>query len=151
MSTVMKTQPLILITDLNDVPLREIDLGELIMNNDSFVFRVWNNKDQKPGLPAATGLSLELRAPPSASHNLLLSYPDVIRGRCLFSAKLGGPFGHAFMPFPVQGEAFDTIPGGMFNEYEVILNDGSISNLQRIVYRNKLQSMFIVAHATRGS
>lgn len=142
--------PVIIITNTSDVVLKELDLGAISMNGDNFTFRVWNNKDGLKGVPKAVDVSLSLKASPKSGHSILLNDSQAILCNCTFSAELQANPGDGYSPFPKEGEDFDEIGNGKYNEYDVILNGTQLSDEHKAILNGKEWKIYIVVSSVSG-
>ena len=113
------TRTLITITDTSDNPIREFDMGDVHIDDESltFPFRVWNNlRGLKKGIATATGIKVQLKMEPLPHHR---SLQDSIQGRCVFSGEQGNSVVDQFRKFPMDNTEYDELLSGQYNEYEV--------------------------------
>lgn len=142
--------PLILLTDVSDVTLKELDLGAISMNGDNFTFRVWNNRDGLAGVPKATGVNLVLKASPKSGHSILLNDIQAILCKCTYSAELQADPSDSYTTFPKEGTNFDEIGSQKYNEYDVLLDGTQLSDEHQAILNGTEWKLYIVVESVSG-
>lgn len=132
------------ITDVNNNPIKELNLG-MLADNEVFRFRLHNNLNGAVQTPIQNAYHISLDIVAKSHHTSNLTFARKIHeGRCVYSAKMQSVVNEGWSKFPITSENYDVIKNGEYNEYEVKHNYSLLSDSEKDFLRNKQMTYWIL-------